>query len=246
MRIDWWTLSLQTINAVVLIWLLAYFLFKPVASVIAARKAEAARLIEEAEQAKAAALSLRDEETAALAEVTKQRAAALAAAKSEADEQREILLAAARQEVNRMRDEARSETAQQLELVRDAQIKHASVLALDIAKRLVERFPSASRVSGFIVGLADAIATLPEESRQNFEADGGACLKSPRALTPEELADCRRALEIGFGRTLVLSVEVDPTLIAGLELENSHTKICNSLRADFVAIAASLNEHDQR
>jgi len=245
MRIDWWTLSLQTVNAVVLIWLLSYFLFKPVAYVIAARKAEAARLIEEAEQAKAAALSLREEEAAALAEVTKERSAALAAAKSEADVQREALLAVARQEANRMRDEARSETAKQLDLVRDAQIKHASVLALDIAERLVERFPPSSRVSGFIVGLADAVAALPQESRQNFEADGGACLKSPRALTPEELADCRRALNIGFGRPLEFSVEIDPTLIAGLELENSHTKIRNSLRADLIAIASSLNEHDQ-
>lgn len=113
-------MALQTINAVVLIWLLAYCLFKPVASVIAARKAEVARLIEGAKQAKAAAPLLRDEEAAALAEVTKQRAVALAAAKSEADAQREILLAAACQEANRIRDEARSETAQQLELVRAA------------------------------------------------------------------------------------------------------------------------------
>jgi F-type H+-transporting ATPase subunit b len=245
MRIDWWTLSLQTVNAVVLIWLLAYFLFKPVANVIAKRKAEAARLIEEAEQAKAAAVSLREEEAAALAEVTSERSAALTAAKSEADVQRKTLLAAARQEANRMRDEARSETAKQLDLVRDAQIKHASVLALDIAERLVERFPPSSRVSGFIAGLADAVAALPQESRQNFESDGGACLKSPRALTPEELADCRRALEIGFGRPLVFSVEIDPTLIAGLEFENSHTKVRNSLRADLIAIAASLNKHDQ-
>jgi F-type H+-transporting ATPase subunit b len=245
MRIDWWTLSLQTINAVVLIWLLAYFLFKPVASVIAARKAEAARLIAEAEQAKAAALSLHEEETAALVEVTKQRAAALAAARTEADAQKEALLSAARQEANRMRDEARSETAQQLNLVRDAQIKHAGLLALEITKRLVERFPQSSRVTGFIAGLADAVAALPDESRQNFEADGGALLKCPRALTAEELADCHRAFEVGFGRPLIFSVEVDPTLIAGLELENSHTKIRNSLRADLVDIAASLNEHDQ-
>jgi F-type H+-transporting ATPase subunit b len=61
MRIDWWTLSLQTVNAIVLIWLLAYFFFKPIANVIAARKASAAQLLEEAEQAKSAALLLREE-----------------------------------------------------------------------------------------------------------------------------------------------------------------------------------------
>ncbi len=38
MRIDWSTLALQTINALVLIWLLARFLFRPVAGIIAERQ----------------------------------------------------------------------------------------------------------------------------------------------------------------------------------------------------------------
>jgi hypothetical protein len=29
MKIDWWTLALQAVNAAVLIWLLAHFLFRP-------------------------------------------------------------------------------------------------------------------------------------------------------------------------------------------------------------------------
>ena len=39
MRIDLWTLGLQAINALVLIWLLARFLFRPIAAIIAERKA---------------------------------------------------------------------------------------------------------------------------------------------------------------------------------------------------------------
>ena len=188
MRIDWWTLSLQTVNAIVLIWLLAYFFFKPIANVIAARKAAAAQLLEEAEQAKSAALSLREEEKAALADVAARRSAALAAAQTEAEEQRKALLAAARSDADRMRDEARGEMTRQLEFARDAQMKHASALALDIAGRLVERFPQSSLVSGFVGGLAAAAAALPPDAKKDFEEEGGVRLKAPRALTAQEEA----------------------------------------------------------
>jgi F-type H+-transporting ATPase subunit b len=246
MRIDWWTLSLQTVNAIVLIWLLAYFFFKPIADTIAARKAAAAQLLEEAEQAKSAALSMRDDEKAALADVAERRSAALAAAQTEADAQKKALLAVARSDADRMRDEVRGEMARKLEFARDAQMKHASALALDIVRRVVERFPQSSLVSGFVEGLAGAAAALPPEAKKDFEEDGGVLLKTPRPLTAQEEADCRRALEAGFGRPLDFSVEIDPALIAGLELENRHTAIRNSLRADLADITASFDDHDRR
>lgn len=41
MTIDWWTLGLQTVNVLVLVWILARFLFRPVARIIADRQAAA-------------------------------------------------------------------------------------------------------------------------------------------------------------------------------------------------------------
>lgn len=246
MRIDWWTLSLQTVNAIVLIWLLAYFFFKPIAHIIAARKAEASQLLQEAEQAKSAALSMQEEEKAALADLAERRSVALAAANREAEAQREALLAAAHKDADRLRDMARLEMTRQLELTRDAQMKHASALALDISRRLVERLPECSLVSGFIPGLTAAVAALSPEEKKDFEEEGCVRLKTPRALTAQEEADCRRALESGFGRPLGFLVEIDPNVIAGLELENRHTAIRNSLRTDLADIAASIEDHDRR
>lgn len=45
MRLDPWTLVLQAVNALVLAWLLARFLFRPVMAVIARRRADAATAI---------------------------------------------------------------------------------------------------------------------------------------------------------------------------------------------------------
>ena len=41
MTIDWWTLGLQTINVLILIWLLAHFFWRPVAGMIEQRRAAA-------------------------------------------------------------------------------------------------------------------------------------------------------------------------------------------------------------
>jgi F-type H+-transporting ATPase subunit b len=244
MRIDWWTLSLQTVNAVVLIWLLAYFLFRPVANVIAARKAAAARLLGEAEQAKSLALATQDAEKAALAEIAGGRTAALSAAREEAETQKAALLAAARADAERLRSEAQAERAREAALGRETQMKQASALAVDIAKRLVARFPPSSLVAGFIEGLARAAAALPPEDKLDFDKAEGARLKAPRALTPQEDADCRHALENAFGRPLAFSIEIDPSVIAGLELENHHTTIKNSLRADLARISDAVEAHD--
>ena len=64
MKIDWWTLALQAINALVLIWLLAHFLFRPVVDAIAARQKAAEQQLADAKAAKAAAENERDKAAA--------------------------------------------------------------------------------------------------------------------------------------------------------------------------------------
>ena len=51
MHLDLWTMALQTVNVLVLVWLLQHFLFRPVAGIIAARRAAADRLLADAEAA---------------------------------------------------------------------------------------------------------------------------------------------------------------------------------------------------
>ena len=55
MHFDWSTLVLQTVNVLVLLWLLRRFLFRPVVAIIAARKDAADKLLADAEAARAQA-----------------------------------------------------------------------------------------------------------------------------------------------------------------------------------------------
>src|SRR5260370_24166531 len=95
MQIDWWTLGLQAVNALVLIWLLAHFLFRPVVDAIAARQKAAGQLLADAKAAKAAAEAERDKAAAEAARLAEHRSEALKAAQTEAAAAKSALLAAA-------------------------------------------------------------------------------------------------------------------------------------------------------
>ncbi|MGD9541516.1 F0F1 ATP synthase subunit delta [Methylocystis sp.] len=244
MRIDWWTLALQTINALVLIWLLSRVLFKPVAEVIASRKATVRRLLDEAEAAKASAFAAQAQVETRLANMEAERSRVLTAAAAEAQTQKDAIVASARAEANDLLREARAHIEQETKIGRHAQMAAATKLATEIARRLLERLPYSVRVSGFFDGLRQAACALPPEAKTDFDRDETARLKAPRALTPGEMESCRQALQAAFGRPLVFDVEVDPSIIAGLELENRHTSIRNSLRADLARIAEELEKRD--
>src|ERR1700735_2520227 len=90
MTIDWWTLAIQTVNVVILVWLLGRFFWRPVAAMIERTRAgfaqereailTAAR--EAAEQAQAACLENATKEATSLEATAK---AAIAKEKTEAD-----------------------------------------------------------------------------------------------------------------------------------------------------------------
>ncbi|MGB8422039.1 MAG: F0F1 ATP synthase subunit B, partial [Paraburkholderia sp.] len=122
----------------------------------------------------------------------------------------------------------------------------ATQLAVDIAAKLLAKLPENVRVSGFIDGLADAIAHLSEPVRAQLGADGVAfTLAAPLALSPQELEQCRTVISGCLNRAVSLAVEVDPQLIAGLELRTAHAVVRNNFGADLAQIRAALlgSEH---
>lgn len=241
MRIDWWTLGLQTVNVLVLLWILSRFLFRPVAAIVAARQAEAARLLDAAKAAKAAAETQRDAAAAEVARLAAGRGEALRLGQQEAEAHKAALLAAARAEAERVRAAAATEIADARTRETAAAGTRASVLAVEIAAKLLERLPDGARVTGFIDGLAAGLAKVPEASRTGLgRPDAPMRLKAARALTPEETASCQASLARALGHEVTFTVEVDPGLIAGLEIEAPHAVVRNSFRADLARITAEL------
>lgn len=246
MRIDWSTLALQTVNVVVLVWLLSRFLFRPVSDIIAKRQAAARKLIDDASRERDAAHAERERARAERASLAAARDDALKDALAQAAAERERLIAAARADAQALRDAARAQADVDAVQRAKALDARATRLAIDIAAKLLARLPDSARVAGFVDGVAASLARLPADVRASLaDEDAQVRLVAPRALTAQEAAACRAAFAASVGRPLEPDVRVDPALIAGLELESKYANVRNSLRQDLATIeAALLNEDD--
>ncbi len=244
MRIDWQTLALQTINVLILVAILARFLFRPVVAIMDERREAAAKLLADAETEKTKAVAAREAAETEAARIAASRDAVLREASEAANAQREAALAAAREEADQVRSSAETETRWARAAEESAASDRSARLAVDVARKLVARLPDQARIDGFVDGLAQALAALPEASRGGFGAGDAARLIAPRALTAAELQSTRDALAKALGRTVDFAVVVDPAVIAGLELETPHAVVRNSFREDLKRIAEELTRHD--
>ncbi|MFG1393539.1 F0F1 ATP synthase subunit B family protein [Xanthobacter agilis] len=247
MTIDWWTLALQAINVLVLLYILSRFLFRPVVAMMAERQAAATRDLDAARAARAAAEAEQAKATAETAAISATRKDRLDAATAEAQAQKDALLAAARAEAEALRAAAATDIARARATAAREDADRASRLAVDIAARLLARVPAALQVSAFIDDLAAGVAALPEASRAALvAAEGPLRLKAPRPLTDPEVRACRDRLAAALGRDVTLTLEVEPALIAGLQLDAPHAVVRNTFRADLDRILKELTHHGTR
>ena len=244
MQIDWWTLGLQAVNALVLIWLLAHFLYRPVVDAIAARQKAAGQVLADAQAAKAAAEAERDKAAAETAHLVEHRNEAFKAAETDAAAEKAALLATAQTEADKIRAAAKVEIEAERRSEALAAEDRSGRLAIDIATKLLDRLPQEARVAAFIDGIATGLAKLPEGTRASIGAGGAAIrLTTARAVTPQEVETCRKALAGVLGHPVLVEVSVDPELIAGIELEAPHAVVRNSFRADLVRLKSELVHH---
>ena len=129
MQFDWWTLLLQIVNFLVLVWLLHRFLYRPVQTVIAKRRALANSVLADATAKQAAAAVEKQDLERARAELDASRQRIIDAAVKEADarglaileeagRKRDALLAAARADAEKARETGMASARE--ELVRTA------------------------------------------------------------------------------------------------------------------------------
>lgn len=245
MKIDFWTLALQAINALVLIWLLSRVLYRPVVQAIAQRRDAAARLLADAEAERDRARQAAQAAAEQQAGLAAGRDAALKAAEADADATRTRLLAAVQAEAEAQRRQAQADRDKQKSEQQRANERRAAALAVDIAARLLDRLPASARVAGFIDALVQSLQALPETQRRPL-ADPATPLQlaAPRALTPDELATCTQAIQHALGRNAPLQPVVDAELIAGLELRSADLVVSNHLRADLTHLQHELSHAD--
>jgi F-type H+-transporting ATPase subunit b len=247
MTIDWWTLGLQTINIGVLIWLLGRFFWRPVAAMIAERRATT-------QQALAEAAAERAQAEAALAEIARTRAgfarereAILAAAQVAAEREVAVRREEAAKEAAAIEAAGRAAIESERQAAEGAWADRAAHLAVEIAARLAARLDGEAVRAAFLDWLVVAIRALPADKRQAAAAAGGALEAiSATPIDPSEQERARKRIAEALGGDPPITFATDPSLIAGLELKGPHLVVGNSWRADLDRILADIAHDDRR
>jgi F-type H+-transporting ATPase subunit b len=230
MQISWWTLVIQGINFLVLVWLLQRFLYKPVQDVIEKRRRLSLAAADQAEQAKVEADAARQRYERAIADIETERQAALESARSSVAAERDEILEKARNAA--VKDRAAAERAIQDEKVsaREALKVETVDLALRLARTMLADFAQQVPNDALLSRLESELAKLPADERQRLDEEiraNGARVEiiTGRSLSTQEQNDWRARIEKALGQPIHTSFGSDPDIIAGTVLRLPHTVI---------------------
>jgi F-type H+-transporting ATPase subunit b len=237
MTIDWWTLGFQTVNVIVLVWLLQRFFWRPIAAMIELRRDTTRQALADAEMTKGKA-------TAALADIEKTRAGfakeretILAAAHEAAEQASATRLAEANKDVAALKAAGTAAIETEKRTAEKSWTGYAGGLAVDIANRLAARLDGPAVRSAFLDWLIKAIATLPETERTAVTALEAV---SATTLDTAEQKQASGLIAAAFGGHPTVVFRTDPALISGLELHGPHLLVSNSWRADLHQILTDI------
>lgn len=251
MPIDWFTVSAQALNFLILVWLMKRFLYQPILDAIDAREKRIATELADADAKKAQARQQRDEFEQKNLMFDQQRAALLSQAVTDAQSERQRLIDAAQTAVNTLR-------AQRMDLLRN----EAQNLKQDIRRRTQQEvFAIARKV------LADlASASLEERIAEVFirhlrgqDTEGRARLAEAFKATSEpallrsafDLPETQRetiqqAINETFSatpsKTICLRFETSPELVSGIELSANGQKVAWSISDYLNALEKAVDE----
>lgn len=230
MTIDWWTLFLQTVNFLLLVWLLQHFLYKPVRSVIEKRRVLAEEALLKAESTEKDAETAKSEFEAETAALEKTREAVIEGARQSAEADAKKIVAEARRQADSILATAQK-TAEESHAEALASVKQDVVeTAVQIAGTILRKTAQSSLDAVFLARLLEEIDSLSDEDRARIDGDIAGGKGGVEVATPMELkADARDAWAKALTERLHLQQAprfvVDPELLGGAELRFQHETV---------------------
>jgi F-type H+-transporting ATPase subunit b len=226
MTIDWWTLFLQTVNFLLLVWLLQHFLYKPVRAVIEKRRELAEQALRKAEATDKEALKAKSMFESKSAELEKSRKALIEKAQQTAEAEAKKIVAQARKQADGIVADARK-VAEERHAEALATVKKDIVeTAVKIAGTILHKTTNTDLNNVFLARVLDEIDGLSKEDRARIASDqGGVEVATSMKLTKDEREAWTKALreKLHLGGAPRFSVE--PALIGGAELRLTHATV---------------------
>ena len=247
MHLDLWTIALQTINFVILAALLYRFLYRPVLGMIEARQAEVRRQYDDAKAMEDKARANLEAIASAREGIAAEREAALKAAGC----------AGARGGGGAARGRpspgasASRRHPQYLAAERERALDEARRAALDLgaefARRLLSGMPEQLRGEAWIERVETQLNALAKPERESLAKqleNGHALTVRTAAPLPSSVADTWKSrLRRSLGDSVAISFEVNPELIAGVELHFPDAVLRLSWQSELASLRSEIEAH---
>jgi F-type H+-transporting ATPase subunit b len=240
MLIDWFTVIAQTINFLVLVWLLKRYLYKPVLEAIDERDRSIAARIREGEAKKAEAEGQFNDFQHKNAEFERDRQemynSALGAAKAE----RERLIEEARQESVSMREKHLATLRnEQHDLAREI-TRRTQEEVFAITRQALADLAAASLEDQMAEVLMRRLRELETGAKEQLaaalrSAAGPVVVRSAFELPPARQAGIEKILREGYHMEVPVEFEIRPEQVSGIELAVNGYKLAWSI-ADYLSV----------
>lgn len=240
MQIDWWTLGLQTINFLIVVWLLSRFLYQPIKRVIEAREAadrKAAELAEDKTRAAEAARADYEAKSAALAEAQRQEETRL---HTEMDKERQSMLETAEKKAAELVSEARERIGRERKQALDDLGDQIADLARDLARKaLGDGALDGEALLDRVNARLDGLAKADMDDLRSDAAAGRVCIVTAAPLAEAQQTAWRDAMAARFPGASV-GFETDAAILGGAELRFPHAVLSFSVADRLRRAAAEL------
>jgi F-type H+-transporting ATPase subunit b len=245
--LDWFTVSAQALNFLILIWLLKRLLYKPILAAIDAREQHIAKELADAAAKQTEADKQRDEFVRKNDEFNRQRAGLLSQATDAANAESQRLIGIARQAADSVSaDRQRALQSDLLNLHQALRVRtqqEVFAIAAQTLKDLATANLNACVVDSFTHRVrnmdAQPKAALAEAIRG---AAAPAVVRSAFELLPEQRAALQNALNESFSTDMPLRFETAPELVAGIELASNGQKVSWSIAGYLTSLEQSVDE----
>jgi F-type H+-transporting ATPase subunit b len=222
MTFNWWTFLLETINFVVLAYVLHRLLYRPLREAIEKRREANAHALETAESARQQAETLRMQLQEQLAGAEHERQALIHEARVQAEAERQKLLADTEAAAQRREEEVRVSLELQREEALTAVRKEVVAQAIDLTRRLLGEASERTLHQQLALRLVQTLEQLPEPERARVKASwdpgDGPMLECAQDLDARTLDGLTGAVSGIVGQPVALVQESRPELLDGVRL----------------------------
>jgi F-type H+-transporting ATPase subunit b len=239
MLVDWFTIAAQTLNFLILVWLMKRFLYKPILHAIDAREQRIARELADADAKKAEAQKESEVFERKNKEFDRQRDTLMSQATEAAKAERQRLLDEALQAAEVLHAKRRDVMKREQQSLNDEITRRTREEVFAIARKTLADLAGTSLEERISEVFRRRLRELTGEAKEGFAkilqtSSDPVLVRSAFELPSEQRAAIQHALNETFSAEIYVRFETAPDVISGIELTANGRKVAWSI-ADYLA-----------